>query len=129
MTADFERVVTRLLSKIQAVIVELMTSGHTPESLTLWVAERHKEAGLHPVIALKESTGFIFNRIWAAIKREVMNVLAEGVATPATIDSIWVEMYGSKVGPCAMMGWVSMFFDQDDVLTGLQWASATVPHL
>jgi 3-hydroxyacyl-CoA dehydrogenase len=104
LTADFEKLVTRVLSKMQAIIVELMTSGHTAEALIPWVAERHEEAGLHPVIALKESTGFIFNRIWAAIKREVMNVLSEGVATPATIDGVWVEMYGSKVGPCAMMG-------------------------
>jgi 3-hydroxyacyl-CoA dehydrogenase len=61
--------------------------------------ERFKEAGLHPIVALKESTGFIFNRIWAAIKREVLSVLAEGVATPETIDSMWREQYGSPVGP------------------------------
>lgn len=80
--------------------MELMTSGHTSPGIFPFLAERHKEAGLHPVVALKESTGFIFNRIWAAIKREVLAVLAEGVSTPETIDSIWIEQYvGRKVGP------------------------------
>ena len=32
----------------------------------------------------------------AAIKREVLSVLAEGVATAETIDSMWVEQYADK---------------------------------
>lgn len=88
----------------QSIIVELMTSGHTIPDILQFLEARHKEAGLHPVTALRESSGFIFNRIWAAIKREVLAVLAEGVSTPDVIDSIWREQYGSPVGPCAMMG-------------------------
>lgn len=77
-----------------------MTSGHTSPDIFPFLVERHKEAGLHPIVALKESSGFIFNRIWAAIKREVLSVLSEGVATAETIDSMWVEMYASrKIGP------------------------------
>lgn len=83
-----------------------MTSGHTAPGIFPFVEARHKEAGLHPVTALKESSGFIFNRIWAAIKREVMAVLAEGVSTPEVIDGIWKEQYNSLIGPCAMMGYV-----------------------
>jgi 3-hydroxyacyl-CoA dehydrogenase len=81
-----------------------MTSGHTAPEIFAFVEARHKEAGLHPVTALKESSGFIFNRIWAAIKREVMAVLAEGVSSPEVIDGIWREQYNSLIGPCAMMG-------------------------
>lgn len=85
-----------------------MTSGHTAPGVFPFVEARHIEAGLHPVTALKESSGFIFNRIWAAIKRECVQVLAEGVSTPDVIDSIWREQYGSKVGPCAMMDSVGL---------------------
>ncbi|SMQ49651.1 unnamed protein product [Zymoseptoria tritici ST99CH_3D7] len=92
----------------EAVIVELMTSGYTDQGSFPFLEERFKEAGLHPIVALKESTGFIFNRIWAAIKREVLSVLAEGVATPETIDSMWREQYGSPVGPCTMMDSVGL---------------------
>ena len=85
---------------LQALIVELMTCGVTSDHIFPFLTERLKEAGLHPVTALKESTGFIFNRIWAAIKREVLSVLAESVSTPDVIDSIWIEQYTTrKVGP------------------------------
>ena len=64
------------------------------------------KAGLHPVTARQESTGFIFNRIWAAIKREVLAVIQEGVADPEMIDAIWKEQYQSPTGPCTLMGYV-----------------------
>lgn len=85
---------------MQLLIVEFMTCGHTNPAIFPWLEERHKEAGLHPYTALKPSSGFIFNRIWAAIKREVLTVLAEGVATPETIDAMWIEQYCSnRIGP------------------------------
>lgn len=77
-----------------------MTCGHTDDRVFPFLSDRLREAGLHPVTALKESTGFVFNRIWAAVKREVMAVLAEGVSTPEVIDSIWIEQYTRReVGP------------------------------
>lgn len=85
-------------------LVELMTCGFTAPAVLPWLAERHREAGLKPHVAAKESTGFIFNRVWAAVKREVLMVLAEGVTTPAEVDEIWVEMFAGKTeGPCRMM--------------------------
>ncbi|EMC91550.1 hypothetical protein BAUCODRAFT_38663 [Baudoinia panamericana UAMH 10762] len=99
---------THYMMPPQNVIVELMTSGHTDPEIFPFVEARHREAGLHPVTALKESSGFIFNRIWAAIKRECLSVLAEGVSTPEVIDSIWKEQYGSRVGPCEMMDSVGL---------------------
>lgn len=77
-----------------------MTCGNTEPGVFPFLEERCKEAGLHPMTALRESTGFIFNRIWAAIKREVLSVMEEGVATPETIDAMWIEQYCSrKIGP------------------------------
>lgn len=46
------------------MVVELMTDGHTEPSIFDFLSQRHQEAGFHPVVALKESTGFVFNRIW-----------------------------------------------------------------
>lgn len=82
-----------------ALIVELMTDGHTDPSIFPFLVDRHKEAGLHPITALKESTGFVFNRVWASIKREVLKVLQEGVSTPDQIDAVFKEMYGAAEGP------------------------------
>ncbi|THZ56968.1 3-hydroxyacyl-CoA dehydrogenase [Aureobasidium pullulans] len=69
---------------------------------------RHAEAGLSPYIAVKESTGFIFNRIWAAIKRECLMVLAEGVSTPEQLDKAWMEILGCSFGPCMSMDSVGL---------------------
>ena len=82
-----------------ALIVELMTDGYTAQEIFPFLADRHRESGLHPIIALKESTGFVFNRVWAAIKRESLKVIKEGVTTPEQLDSVFMEMYGAKQGP------------------------------
>ncbi|CAD0083892.1 unnamed protein product [Aureobasidium vineae] len=90
------------------LVVEIMTDGLTYPDLMQWLAERTKEAGLSPYVAVKESTGFIFNRIWAAIKRECLMVMAEGVSTPEQIDKAWIEMLGGKFGPCKSMDSVGL---------------------
>lgn len=89
-----------------ALVVELMTDGQTAPAIFAFLIDRHREAGLHPIRALKESTGFVFNRVWAAIKREVLKVLQEGVSTPDQIDAVFKEMYGAAQGP------VRIFEDQ-----------------
>ncbi|KAI0204140.1 hypothetical protein F4808DRAFT_457241 [Astrocystis sublimbata] len=100
---------THFMMPPEALIVELMTCGHTATPIFEFLENRMKEAGLHPVTALKESTGFVFNRIWAAIKREVLSVLAEGVSTPEVIDRMWIEQYTKRdVGPCSMMDSVGL---------------------
>ncbi len=89
-------------------VVELMTDGDTDESLFTFYVERLREVGMHPIIAKRESTGFVFNRVWAAVKRECLMVLAEGVSTPDQLDEVWMEVVGSKVGPCMMMDMVGL---------------------
>lgn len=88
--------------------VELMTCGFTEEAIFPFVAEKLRETGMSPYVARKESTGFIFNRLWAAIKRETLNILAEEVSTPEEIESIWKEMWGSKIGPIVLMDQVGL---------------------
>lgn len=90
-------------------IVELMTDGETAPEIFPFLVERLKDVGMKPIVARKESTGFVFNRVWAAIKREFLTILAEGVSTPEELDSVWIEMFGkSKIGPCEMMDAVGL---------------------
>ncbi|KAF5877881.1 putative 3-hydroxyacyl- nad binding protein [Botrytis fragariae] len=77
-------------------IVELMTDGETADEIFPWYVERLKEVGMHPIVAKRESTGFVFNRVWASIKRECLMILAEGVSTPEELDRVWVEMFGKR---------------------------------
>ena len=52
--------------------VELMTCGKTDEAYIGFLKEVLPRWGFVPYVAMKESTGLIFNRVWAAIKRETI---------------------------------------------------------
>ncbi|OBI20434.1 3-hydroxybutyryl-CoA dehydrogenase, partial [Mycobacterium sp. E2327] len=69
--------------------VDLMSDGQTDRGLLDTLLAVLPEFGVFPFEARKESTGFIFNRIWAAIKRESLAVVAEGVARPEDVDGMF----------------------------------------
>jgi 3-hydroxybutyryl-CoA dehydrogenase len=105
--------------------IELMSDGQTDRGLLDTLLTVLPEFGVHPFEARKESTGFIFNRIWAAIKRESLAVVAEGVARPADIDGIFKLALGVSVGPFQMMDLVGL----DVVLDIENHYAAERPHL
>lgn len=69
-------------------VIELMTDGQSDEAIFPFLVERLKAIGYHPIVARKESTGFVINRLWAAIKRETLTILSEGVSVPEELDSV-----------------------------------------
>lgn len=85
------------------MVVELMTDGHTNPDYFPFMTERQREVGTKPFTARKESTGFVFNRLWAAIKRETLSILAEGVSSPEEIDLLFYELTKLGNGPCKIM--------------------------
>ncbi|MFE3773070.1 3-hydroxyacyl-CoA dehydrogenase family protein [Streptomyces sp. NPDC057579] len=88
--------------------VDLMSSGRTDRTvLDLLLAELPRY-GVFPFEAHRESTGFVFNRIWAAIKRESLAVVAEGVSTPQDVDAMWRINTGLAAGPFRAMGSVGL---------------------
>lgn len=54
------------------------------------------------------STGYIYNRIWAAIKRESLLAASEGVATPKEIDEVFKAVLKAKSGPFEQMDVVGL---------------------
>ncbi|OTA05191.1 3-hydroxyacyl-CoA dehydrogenase, NAD binding domain, putative [Trichoderma parareesei] len=91
------------------MLIEVMASGYTTEAIIPFLVERLQEAGLMPYVARKESTGLIINRLWAAIKRETLTILAEGVSVPEEIDALWKEMFAnSRLSPCLTMDLVGL---------------------
>ncbi|KFY99917.1 hypothetical protein V498_00404 [Pseudogymnoascus sp. VKM F-4517 (FW-2822)] len=89
-------------------VVELMTCGVTHAAIFPFLYAELTRLKLSPVVVKKESTGFLFNRIWAAIKRECLTVIAEGVGSPEDIDGVWTQMFGSQEGPCRIMDQVGL---------------------
>ncbi|KAL4934224.1 3-hydroxyacyl-CoA dehydrogenase [Aspergillus undulatus] len=91
-------------------IVELMTDGETRPELFESLSTTLRACGMIPVTARKESTGFIFNRLWAAIKREIMLILAEEVSTAEQIDLLWTNMFQLPASqpPCRLMDQIGL---------------------
>ena len=76
------------------------TSAETLEALTRFA----RRIGLVPLRVQKESTGFIFNRVWRAIKKEALKVVDSGVASHEDVDRAWMIAYGShNLPPFALM--------------------------
>lgn len=94
-----------------------MGSNITDPSIISFLITACSEHGFTPFHVKKSSNGYIFNRIWAAIKREALFVAAEGVATPTEIDAIYRDILKTPMGP----------FEQMDVV-GLDVALAIEEH-
>jgi 3-hydroxybutyryl-CoA dehydrogenase len=88
--------------------VEVMSSGRTDEAIIDALVERLPRYGLIPYRVRRESVGFIFNRVWAAIKREALMVIEEGVSTPEEVDRIWCDVFGTPAGPFRLMDQVGL---------------------
>lgn len=89
-------------------VVELMRGTGTSDETLEKVREFMKNIGMVPLTVHKESTGFIFNRVWRAIKRETLHLVDEGVASFEDVDRAWMCLYGSSIGPFGMMDRVGL---------------------
>lgn len=87
----------------ELIAVELMSCGRTDAAVIDALVEQLPRYGLVPFTVTGESVGFLFNRIWAAIKRECLMVVAEGVSTPEEVDRIWRLSLGTALGPFRSM--------------------------
>lgn len=85
------------------IAVELMSCGRTDVAVIDTLVERLPRYGLVPFTVKRESVGFLFNRIWHAIRRECLMVVAEGVSTPEEVDRIWRLSLGTALGPFRLM--------------------------
>lgn len=104
---------------------DVMSDGETDRELLDTLLEVLPEYGILPFEARKESTGFIFNRIWAAIKRESLAVVADGVARPEDVDGMFRANWHVPAGPFQMMDQVGL----DVVLDIEDHYAAENPHL
>jgi 3-hydroxybutyryl-CoA dehydrogenase len=88
--------------------VELMSCGNTDPGVIDMLMEKLPGYGLVPFRVRRESDGFIFNRIWASIKRECLMVVEEGVATPEDVDEMWRIFTRPGVPPFRLMDRVGL---------------------
>jgi 3-hydroxybutyryl-CoA dehydrogenase len=80
------------------------TSKETIQALDAWA----RSIGCLPLLVKKECLGFVFNRIWRAVKRESLTSWANGNADFEDIDRAWMIWSGMPTGPFAMMDSVGL---------------------
>lgn len=88
--------------------VELMSCGRTDEGVIDALTTVIPRYGLAAFRVRRESDGFIFNRIWASIKRECLMVVQEGVADPSDVDDMWRIFTRPGIPPFRLMDRVGL---------------------
>jgi 3-hydroxybutyryl-CoA dehydrogenase len=88
--------------------VELMSCGKTDDGIIDALMAKLPQYGLVPFWVRRESDGFIFNRIWASIKRECLMVVEEGVARPEDVDAMWKIFVAPGIPPFRLMDRVGL---------------------
>lgn len=76
-----------------------MTSDATMDAL----ADFARRIGVLPLRVRKESTGFIINRVWRAIKKETLRVADSGVGSFEDVDRAFMIFFGVPQGPFGLM--------------------------
>jgi 3-hydroxybutyryl-CoA dehydrogenase len=89
-------------------MVDIMGGTRTlPEVLekgSSWI----RSLGFIPLTVKKELLGFCFNRVWRAIKREVLYMWGNDFVDFQDVDRAWMVFTGMKEGPFALMDKVGL---------------------
>ncbi|KON31162.1 hypothetical protein AC482_01610 [miscellaneous Crenarchaeota group-15 archaeon DG-45] len=89
-------------------MVDVMGGSRTlPEVLeagAAWV----RSLGCIPLTVRRESVGFCFNRVWRAVKREVLHMWADGYVDFRDVDRAWMVFTGMDMGPFGLMDMVGL---------------------
>lgn len=80
------------------------TSDETFEKGLRWVTSLE----ITPLVVKKECLGFVFNRVWRAIKRECLRIWAGGYADKEAVDKAWKIFTGMSKGPFGLMDGVGL---------------------
>lgn len=89
-------------------IVDLMGGTRTLPEVLKKGADWIRSIGFIPLTVNKELLGFCFNRVWRAIKREVLYMWGNGFVDFQDVDRAWMVFTGMKEGPFALMDKVGL---------------------
>ncbi|RTZ94424.1 MAG: 3-hydroxyacyl-CoA dehydrogenase family protein [Deltaproteobacteria bacterium] len=101
----------------QRPVVELMRGSATSDETITTVRSFARSIGVTPLVVQKESTGFLFNRVWRAIKRECLHLVDEGVASFEDVDRAWMIAFGLPMGPFGIMDRIGLDVVRDIEMT------------
>ncbi|KAF2649840.1 3-hydroxyacyl-CoA dehydrogenase [Lophiostoma macrostomum CBS 122681] len=88
--------------------LEIMGHDETDPDIIPSLLEESARHGFQPFHVRRESVGYLYNRVWAAIKREALLTLSEGVSTLQELDDIFKAVLKTPKGPCEQMDVVGL---------------------
>ena len=80
------------------------TNDETFEVGKKWIEDIKCE----PLVVKKECLGFVFNRVWHAVKKECLKIWDGEYADKETVDTAWKIFTGMKMGPFLTMDGVGL---------------------
>jgi len=92
----------------QRPMVELMGGTATTEETMARARHFVRTLDLTPLSVRKESMGFLFNRVWRAIKKECLHLVDDGVASFEDVDRAWIIAFKTPAGPFGFMDMVGL---------------------
>ena len=107
-TARPERVLNVNFGHLGHRKVEMMGhAGTAPETIAA-VNQFLRALGLVPIVVRGESVGYATNRVWRAVKKEVLKLLDRDIVSAKDIDRGWMLDWGTNVGPCGLMDHIGL---------------------
>ena len=94
-------------------LVELMWNPKTSEATQKAALGWARTLKMVPIVCKKELMGYSFNRVWRAIKKEVLYVTDLGACDPQDIDRAWILSFGTPMGPFGMMDQIGLDDPED----------------
>ncbi|CAG9936721.1 unnamed protein product [Clonostachys rosea f. rosea IK726] len=88
--------------------IEIMGHEGTHAPYIDLMMKRCAEHGFDPFHVRSQSMGYLYNRIWAAIKREALLAASEGAGTPEELDAIFKGVLKTPKGPFEQMDIVGL---------------------
>lgn len=88
--------------------VEMMWNDKTSEDTKKAALKHWNELNYQPIVTEKEIKGYSMNRTWRAVKKEILNLWAEGYTTPEEFDRGWKMQWGTKFGPFKYMDLIGL---------------------
>jgi 3-hydroxybutyryl-CoA dehydrogenase len=88
---------------LQDDLVEVMKGAQTSDEAVAAGVSFVRSLGMVPIVTYKEIMGFSHNRVWRAVKRETLHLVADGYSNYEDLDRAWMLEFGMSYGPFGLM--------------------------
>ena len=79
-------------------LVEVVQAGASDPALVQWAIRLLDRIGMKPVHVAADVPGFVGNRLQHALKREAIALVADGICTAETVDTVTRYGFGARLG-------------------------------